>query len=149
MKAGSVTVKVGDKASKGQTIGVVGTTGRSTGRHLHLGIKTNSTAYNNGEWVNPLDYLTGAKSIGIAKQSPAPTKPQEKPKGSTGTYKVGDKVKIKSGVLKERYPTFDGNKFRMWHQIYEVTQVRRDGAIVIGVDGVVTAAVNAQILEKG
>ncbi len=44
-------VSIGQHVEAGEVIGYVGTTGRSTGYHLHFGIKYNGT------WVDPLDYI--------------------------------------------------------------------------------------------
>lgn len=48
---GSVTVKNGQYVKKGQIIGYIGSTGRSTGPHLHFGIMKNNA------WVDPMKYF--------------------------------------------------------------------------------------------
>jgi len=45
-------VKAGDAVKRGDVIGLVGSTGRSTGAHLHYEILVN------GQWMNPLQLLT-------------------------------------------------------------------------------------------
>lgn len=52
MHASVLYVKKGDVVVKGETIAGVGTTGRSTGNHLHFSVRLN------GEYQSPWDYLS-------------------------------------------------------------------------------------------
>ena len=59
MKAGSIVVKKGEKVSKGQKLGLVGSTGNSTGPHLHIELKIGGD-HNNTK--NPCNYIGKNKS---------------------------------------------------------------------------------------
>ena len=50
--ANSIHVKKGDKVSRGQVIAKVGSTGRSTGPHLHFELRKDTQA------INPQKYIT-------------------------------------------------------------------------------------------
>jgi murein DD-endopeptidase MepM/ murein hydrolase activator NlpD len=50
----SYAIKAGDRVKRGDVIGYVGTTGRSTGPHLHYEVRLNNNP------VNPLEYILNA-----------------------------------------------------------------------------------------
>ena len=52
MHASTLKVQTNAVVSKGDTIALVGSTGRSTGNHLHFSVRKD------GEYVSPMDYIT-------------------------------------------------------------------------------------------
>ena len=52
-----IRVKVGQRVSRGERIGDMGSTGRSTGTHLHYEVRVD------GEAINPMIYIKAAKDV--------------------------------------------------------------------------------------
>lgn len=52
-----IRVNVGERVSRGERIGDMGTTGRSTGTHLHYEIRKGGTA------INPMKYIKAARDV--------------------------------------------------------------------------------------
>ncbi len=59
LKKGSVCVKAGESIKAGHILGYMGSSGNSTGPHLHFGINID------GQWQNPEPYLTGKSALPI------------------------------------------------------------------------------------
>lgn len=62
MKEGSIKVKVGQRVTAGTVLGIMATTGDSTGKHLHWEIwqgKTHGWSNNGKGFVSPLDFAEG------------------------------------------------------------------------------------------
>jgi murein DD-endopeptidase MepM/ murein hydrolase activator NlpD len=53
MQTGSMSVQLGDTVTRGQVLGLVGSTGQSNGAHLHFVIRDA-----NGTFLNPLPWMT-------------------------------------------------------------------------------------------
>jgi murein DD-endopeptidase MepM/ murein hydrolase activator NlpD len=66
-----IDVKVGQQVGRGQVVGLVGSTGRSTGPHLHWGIKVD------GLWVDPRSALRLDLGGGEAERAAPPDAPAE------------------------------------------------------------------------
>lgn len=47
----AIYVREGQRVEKGEVISFMGSTGKSTGTHLHFGLQKH------GVWVNPLNYI--------------------------------------------------------------------------------------------
>lgn len=72
LKSGSVTVKKGEKVTKGQVIGIIGKTGKATGVHLHYQIDKGSSA----SAIDPAEYVLNGKEI-VEEAPIAPEKPKD------------------------------------------------------------------------
>ncbi len=75
------SVKVGDKVSKGDVIGHVGSTGLSTACHLHF------SAYVNGSGSDPMQFIGWAKDE--AKDAKATRTPPTDPLGAATSFSIG------------------------------------------------------------
>ena len=118
------TLKKGAKVNKGDVIGYMGSTGNSTGAHLHFGIK------DCGKWVDPQPYL----DKDYIKPAPAVS------------LKVGDKVKLSANAT-----YYNGKNIPGWVKkatLY-VREVKGDRVVISTLKiGAITGAVHSKYLTK-
>ena len=114
----SLRVKSGQAANTNTVLGYTGTTGNSTGIHLHLGMKRLA---NPDVYVDPHAYAPGGAPI-----------------------KAGDKVRVKQGA--KTYTGGNLAPF-VYAAVYDAMQVSGD-RVVIGLGNAVTAVVKITDLTK-
>ncbi|GAA0316109.1 hypothetical protein GCM10008967_03350 [Bacillus carboniphilus] len=75
LRTGSRRVQTGDRVRQGQVIGIMGSTGNSTGQHLHFELHRGRWNINKTNAVSPLPYLDDApvQSPPAPAPSPSPT----------------------------------------------------------------------------
>ena len=103
MRSGTIGVSKGQKVTKGQKLGIIGTTGKSTGVHLHFQIDKGSSSTSR----DPYDYVFGNKNI--LDDNPTPSY-------SKGNYKTTCAMNVRTGagtnnaIKKYKDLTADGKK---------------------------------------
>lgn len=108
----SISVRQGQSVSKGAKVGVAGTTGSSTGVHLHIGVRSLST----WKWQNPETWLANYKPAGSTSSSGYRV-------GSTYTLRANMKVRTGPGTgyrQKKRSELTAGGKAHALRQTYAV-----------------------------
>lgn len=116
MKLNTITVKVGDTVKVGQVIGHMGTTGYSTGIHLHFGVQKN------GVWIDPAPYLQGKLNIAAKTTLNKPA--------NTTKISIGDTVVVKEGAYYTH--TAESIKVPTWvcKNTYKVDQLSGDSILL-------------------
>lgn len=129
LKEKSFKVKPGDKVSAGQQIGIMGTTGYSTGIHLHLEIwkgRTHGWSADGKGFADPLPFIEGliakqnisnptpaTQKVSPVAKHPAPTEPAKKPAVKKPAAKK-PVAKPKTTKAKPAAPAIDRSTKRMY-----------------------------------
>ena len=133
----SISVKKGDKVKEGTLVGYTGTTGKSTGIHLHMGM----TKIGSNTWLNPHAY-----------EYTEPPKPEPKPKPEPTpvptALKVGDKVRIAGTGRASSYGTGAKAGGIGWIRVIKKIWTGRPYPYQVGNDTGTTGFYKANALKK-
>ena len=151
----SVKVKVGQKVTRTTVLGTMGTTGNSSGVHVHVemridNVSTDPTPYmgiknEKASNLRATDYKTT-----VAESNKILQEMQDKKDGvQKVVFEKKDIVKIKKGAK-----TFTGGKLNdyVYDRQYKISQIRKDGAAVVKFGVVTIAAMNVKdliLVKKG
>lgn len=131
----ATSIRVGEQVARGQTIGYVGSTGHSTGPHLHFEVRTGPD-YSSTP-VDPAPYLSGAENVTPIADTGAPSQCQATLTAATGTYTwpignspAGAGVIGRPGSGTHSFTTAPNN----WQSDNAIDAEAREGSPVVAVD---------------
>lgn len=171
MADNTIQVKPGQEIKKGERIGYMGSTGQSTGAHLHFGVLTEDKNSTN---VDPLPYLMGEKTFDV---EPTPTTHtvvagdtlssiaakyntsvdelvslNELLKiGQVLKLPVSESIKVGDWVVPTRLVSYTGQKLAQYDDKYKVTSLVGDKATCSALRNgklVIWASMNIKDLKK-
>lgn len=115
-----INVTSGQKVTKGDIIGYVGSSGRSFGSHLHFGMSTNGSYSSNANWVDPM-LISGTSAMDAIDQ--ATNDISGNSNGSQNSY---------DGYEDDHDNAFKNNNSNNPQEIKSVSQLKRQELLMKG-----------------
>lgn len=96
------TLKVGAKIKAGDPVGTMGSTGNSTGPHLHIEIENTKTWAYNTKLLNPNDYIDWSDTLSVGTATPATASSESYPTAVAWKNGSTKETVFKQSNLKEK-----------------------------------------------